>query len=224
MLGKTSVKDLHGPLMDFMDKLQRENGEEWFAGFKKFLRKENPWPSTASHSWREENGIIYLPPLTTDGTTSEDWIPRLGGKGIIMSPHAKKVLRSPEFKPSKLGTVIEVIILKGTLFNDNDRKLNNIFSYAEAFRTPDNRKLIVPNAELACLIREKLSAKEVKAMDLVHIMTMHKPTNDSGGALRMLVANCAERGYTFDAHHWHLDSHLDRGYGFAFEVSPHISK
>lgn len=46
MLGKISVKDLHGPLTDFMDKLQGQDDEEWFAGFKRFLRKENPWPIT----------------------------------------------------------------------------------------------------------------------------------------------------------------------------------
>ena len=46
MLGTISVKDLHGPWTDFMEKLQTEDAQEWFSAFKRFLRKENPWVET----------------------------------------------------------------------------------------------------------------------------------------------------------------------------------
>jgi hypothetical protein len=43
MLGKISAQELHGPWSDFMQKLQTEEGCVWFEGFKRFLRKEDPW-------------------------------------------------------------------------------------------------------------------------------------------------------------------------------------
>lgn len=43
MLGEISAKELHGPWSDFMDKLQGNESALWFAAFKRFLRKENPW-------------------------------------------------------------------------------------------------------------------------------------------------------------------------------------
>lgn len=47
MLGEISVRELHGPWSDFMDKLQGENGREWFGEFKRFLRKEPCWVGNA---------------------------------------------------------------------------------------------------------------------------------------------------------------------------------
>ena len=40
MLGDVSVKELHGPMMDLMAKVQGTNGRKWLEDFKKFLRKQ----------------------------------------------------------------------------------------------------------------------------------------------------------------------------------------
>ncbi|MFH1648898.1 MAG: hypothetical protein ABIA11_04220 [Patescibacteria group bacterium] len=37
------LQDVSGPLTDFFKKLESDQGGEWLRGFKKFLRKENPW-------------------------------------------------------------------------------------------------------------------------------------------------------------------------------------
>lgn len=42
MLG-LALREICGPLIDFFSKLVGPNGPEWWAAFKKFLRKENPW-------------------------------------------------------------------------------------------------------------------------------------------------------------------------------------
>ncbi|MBI4090541.1 MAG: hypothetical protein HY422_00790 [Candidatus Komeilibacteria bacterium] len=35
--------DVRGPLADLLEKVSGEDGEQWFGGLKRFLRKENPW-------------------------------------------------------------------------------------------------------------------------------------------------------------------------------------
>ena len=42
MLG-SALAEIAGPLKDFFEKIGGEDREVWFTGFKRFLRKENPW-------------------------------------------------------------------------------------------------------------------------------------------------------------------------------------
>jgi hypothetical protein len=43
MSTRLTLPEVGGPLTDFVKKLESDQGEEWLRGFKKFLRKENPW-------------------------------------------------------------------------------------------------------------------------------------------------------------------------------------
>ena len=166
--------------------------------------------SEPTRSWREKNGIIYFS-VTSDGTTSEDWIKRLEGNGFRVGDYAKQVLRSPDFKPTN-GVTTEVAILKGMLFEDNDRITKKI--RAEA----DKRKLSKPNAELACLIREKFTDKEIEAMGLWYIVAMHEPINDSDGVPSLLSADRRDDGRWLGAYYGRPDGRWVRGLGFAFAV------
>ena len=161
--------------------------------------------------WREEDGVIYFS-VTSDGTTGEDWITRLESKGFRVGDYAKQVLRSPDFKPTN-GVTTEVAVLKGMLFEDNDRITKKI--RAEA----DKRKLSKPNAELACLIREKFTDKEIEAMGLWYIVAMHEPINDSGGDPNLLDADRHDDGRWLHASYDRPDGRWYRDYGFAFAVS-----
>ena len=42
------LQDVLGPLTDFFKKLESDQGKDWLRGFKKFLRKENPWEKPES--------------------------------------------------------------------------------------------------------------------------------------------------------------------------------
>ncbi len=182
-------------------------GEE---GVNKFLCGEL-LISELTHSWREEDGVIYFS-VTSDGTTGENWIKRLEGNGLRVGDYTKQVLRSPDFKPTS-GVTTEVAVLKGTLFEDNDRITKKV--RAEA----DKRKLSKPNAELACLIREKFTDKEIKQMGLRYIVAMHEPINDSGGDPSLLIANRGNDGRWLDACRGGPDGRWGRDGGFAFAVS-----
>src|SRR3989344_4056544 len=66
--------------------------------------------SSPSHSWREEDGVIYFS-VTSDGMSGGEWIKRLESKGFRVGDYAKNVLRSKDFKPTE-GVVTEVAVLK----------------------------------------------------------------------------------------------------------------
>ncbi len=167
--------------------------------------------SKPTRSWREEDGVIYFS-VTSDGTTGEDWIKRLEGNGFRVGDYAKQVLRTPSFKPTS-GVTTEVAVLKGMLFGDNDLITKKI--RAEA----DKRKLFKPNAELACLIREKFKDKEIEQMGLWYIAAMHEPINDSDGGPRLLGARRYGDGRWLRACSGKPGNRWDREDGFAFVVS-----
>lgn len=173
----------------------------------RFLRDELS-VSEPTRSWREEDGVIYFS-VTSDGTTGEDWIKRLEGNGFRVGDYPKQMLRTPSFKPTN-GVTTEVAVLKGMLFEDNDRITKKI--RAEA----DKRKLGKPEPELACLIRLKFTDKEIEAMGLWYIVAMHKPINDSDGGPSLLFAHRSNDGHWLNACDDRPDDGWSRDDGFAF--------
>ncbi|PKM91528.1 hypothetical protein CVU82_02955 [Candidatus Falkowbacteria bacterium HGW-Falkowbacteria-1] len=176
----------------------------------RFLRGET-LVSEPEKKWREENGIIYFS-LTSDGATGEQWIIRLESKDFRVSDYAKSILCSKSFKPTN-GVTYEIAVLKGEIFSDNDRITKNIRKEAK------NRKLSTPNAEAACLFREKFSDKELEAMGLYWIVVMHEPIKDSDGDPLLLSAGRDGSGSWLDADCGGSGSRWVRGGGFAFVLS-----
>jgi hypothetical protein len=176
----------------------------------RFLRDELSI-SEPTRSWREQDGVIYFS-VTSNGTTGKEWITRLESKGFCLGDWAKRVLRSQDFKPTS-GVTTEVAILKGILFGDNDRIIKKI--RAEA----DKRKLSKPNAELACLIREKFTDKEIEQMGLWYILVMHEPFDFSGCNPLLMVASCHYGGRWLFAYNGRPHDGWISNYGFAFVVS-----
>ena len=198
---------ISGPLNQLLVNFSGEDGESWITEFKKFLRKEKCW----IHSWYEKDGVIYFS-VTSDGTTGSQWIKRLEKKGFRIGDYAKSVLLSSDFKPTN-GVTTEVAVLKGMLFKNDDRVTKNI--RAEA----DRRNLTKPNAEVACLIREKFSDEEIEAMGLWWIVVMHESINDSDGVPDLLGAHRYGDGRGLDAYFDRPGLRWDDHRGFAFAVS-----
>ncbi|OGF87625.1 hypothetical protein A3B19_02420 [Candidatus Giovannonibacteria bacterium RIFCSPLOWO2_01_FULL_46_32] len=196
-----------GQLNAIVKLLKKQAGED---GPERFLRGELS-VSAPARSWREEDGVIYFS-VISDSTTGEDWINRLESKGFCEGDYAKQVLRSQDFKPTS-GVTTEVAVLKGMLFKDNDRATREI--RAEA----DKRKLEKPNAEVACLIREKFTDRELEAMGLWWIVVMHEPINDSVGCPSLLFADRDGDGRWLRAYDGRPGFRWHRGHGFAFAVS-----
>ena len=159
----------------------------------------------------KKDNVISLGFVTSDGTFGKGWIERFEKKGFIISDSAKRILLSPDFKPTN-GVMTEIVVIKGEFFSDENRITKNI--HAEAERS----NLSKPNMEVACLIREKFTDKEIDALGLWCIVTMHESFKDSDGRQRLLLA------YQNDNVSWletHYDNPIDRwncGVGFAFTV------
>lgn len=196
-----------GQLNAIVKLLKKQGGED---GPERFLRGELT-VSEPTRSWREQDGVIYFS-VTSKGTTGTQWIERLEKKGFQVGDYAKSMLRSEDFKPTS-GVTTEVAVLKGMLFEDNDRITKKI--RAEA----DKRNLKKPNAEVACLIREKFSDRELEAMGFWWIVVMHEPIKDPHGAPRLLNAHRLGGGRWFGADCDGPDGGWHRDDGFAFAVS-----
>lgn len=106
--------------------------------------------------------------VTSDGSTGEIWIEKLRAKGFHVGDYAKSLLTSNEFEPTN-GTQHRVIILKGFQFEDRHRTSRDIRGHAQCCG------LSTPNAEVACLIREKLSDEDIESLGLQWIVVMHEP-------------------------------------------------
>ena len=161
--------------------------------------------------WKEKNGVVYFS-VTSNGTTGPEWIKRLGNKGFLLENYAKSVLCSPDFKPTS-GVNYEVAILKGMLFENDDRITRKI--RAEASR----RNLAKPHAEVACLIRDNFSDEEIEAMALWWIVVMHEPIKDSDGNPGLLDVTRNGGGHWLRAYYVRPDDRWSRDGGFAFVVS-----
>ncbi len=171
--------------------------------------------SQLKRHWHEADGVIYFS-VTSDGTTGEDWISQSGRRGFrVGKPYAEQILRSPDFQPTS-GVTTGIAVLKGELFTDENRITSQI--RAEAKR----REWMKPNAEVACLIREKFTDAELLAMGLWGIVVMHEPIEDSDRGASLLCADRRDGGGWLDAVGGGPGRQWGRGCGFAFAV-PQVS-
>jgi len=184
-----------------------------YDGALKFLRGETTI-AESTRNWREEDGVIYFS-VESDGTTGENWITRLESKGFRVDDYAKQMLRSSDFKPTD-GVKTEIAVLKSELFQNNDLITNKI--RAEA----NKRKLSKPNAEMACLIREKFGDKEIGVMGCWLIVVMHEPLSGFCVNPSLLGADCGDIGCWLTAYDGLPDGWWGSNSGFAFVV-PQVS-
>ena len=202
-----------GQLIAALMKIGQDAGMDTAQGIRAFLAGELV-VSAPARLWREQDGIIYFS-VTSNGMTGKKWIRRLEKKGFRVGNYAKSVLLSSDFKPTS-GVTYHIVVLKGKLWKDSDRITSNIRAEAE------KRKFEKPNAEVACLIREKFTDAEIEAMGLWWIVAMHEPIKDSDGGLSLLSASRGGDGQWLGTacsrpgRRWNDDD------GFAF-VAPQVS-
>jgi len=204
--------ELDGKLAEIKRQMRQPGGYPFDAEkLNKFLQRAVEGRFDDSQRWREEAGVIYFE-VTSDGTTGEQWIDRLTRKDFRVGDYAKSVLRSPDFKPTS-GVTYRIAVLKGTLFTDSNRITSEI--RAEA----DRRKLSKPNPEVACLVREMFSDKELRDMGLWWIVVFHEPIKDSGGLPSLLFAHRRADGPWLFTYCDTPDRRWGSDDGFAFAVS-----
>lgn len=164
------------------------------------------------YCWREENGIIYLS-VTSDGTTGPEWIKRFKDKGFKHFSIIEDVLCSDEFKPTS-GVTTEVAILTGEALGNNKPTIKDFREFAI------EHKMEIPNPEIACLLCEKLTDDDLKAMGLFWLHAVHNPIKDSEGRpLFLNVSTLSGGGRCLSAHVYLPNDKQSSSNGFAFTVS-----
>lgn len=171
---------------------------------------EQPSAACSAQKWREENNVVYFS-VTSRGTTGEGWIERFERKFYRYGECAEHVLRSPHFKSTN-GVTTRVAILKNMHVRVGNPNTKEICTEAGM------RKLSTPAPELACLIREKFTDREIKVMGLTRIVVMHEPINDRYGDPRLLYANRHDGGRRLDAYRSMPAEGWPQGVGFAFAI------
>lgn len=100
MLGANALAELAGPLKDFAEKLGGEEGLQWFAAFKRFLRKEQPWPHF---------GVWKTIKLGTGLKTANDFRNALKSGGFRIGDWADDILGKPAFKAVAKETEVDLV-------------------------------------------------------------------------------------------------------------------
>lgn len=148
--------------------------------------------------------------LTSVGKTGEEWITRLDGKGFRVGDHAKKLLRNAAFTTTT-GTVYDLVVIKGEEFTtDADRTNENV--RAEAKR----RGYLTPPIEVAPLLRESITDKEIEEMGSYALIVMHEPVADVAGGLDLLGVSRYDGGRRLNAYIGYPQEQWFHGFGFVF--------
>lgn len=205
---------LPGKLNALVKNIMRQTGE---VDPNKAVRLVNSGEWVVSKppcSWAEKDGVMRFS-VISDGTNGKDWVTRLRSKRFAVSDLAEKVLLSPDFKPTS-GVTTEVAVLRGTLFEEDDSRTTS-----EIFAEAERRKLLRPNAEVACLIREKFADNEVRraAGSMWGIVVMHEPINDFAGDPYLLTVDCLHVSRYLIVYSGKPVDKWGRASGFAFAVS-----
>lgn len=164
--------------------------------------------------WWPGFGAIYFG-VVSDGTTGNGWEKRLG-QGGQLGDLARRALRSPEFRAS-CGRESEVIVLKEKfLAGFCPPNLRSLFSFA------CERNLIEPSIEDACLIRDKFSNSDIRAMGLRQVVVMHSPFKEPFGNRPLFFATLDNENIWFDMVVADFDREIkwQPDTGFAFIRSP----
>jgi len=90
------------------------------------------------------------------------------------------VLLSPDFNPTSGEKSIIVII--------------NLNSQKKASYTPELEDLVLPTAEIACLLCKKLRGSELRAMRIETLAVMHEHIIGLDNLPRILIVRCNDRG------------------------------
>ncbi|MEK7452574.1 MAG: hypothetical protein AAB664_04500 [Patescibacteria group bacterium] len=174
--------------------------------------KENVLPSNPNplvRRWREVDGVIYLTVTLDKPTTGDEWTERMEKKGNRVDVSVKRMFFLKNFTCSTAG-MYEIVILKGLLFEYKGCITQNIHAKASEM------KLVKPNADIACLIREQLTDEEIEEMGLMFIVTMHEPIEGSNGRPCLLTTSRYNNGRWLNAHLDLPGIEWEQEYGFAF--------
>lgn len=197
-----------GQLEDMINEIMFQTGIEDAKELYRLLISGEIFFSLDESKFQEVEGVIFVK-VVSDGTTGRQWMDRFQKKGIHVKNSARKILLSESFQPTQ-GIIHCLVILKGDLFDGGDRRTSEICQITK------DGSLEIPNLEVACLLREKLSDQDLENMGLWEIVVMHHPVVDEFGVSRVLGISRHVNGPWLEAEASDPNKKWDKDVGFAF--------
>lgn len=153
--------------------------------------------------------------LTATGLTGKEWIERIEKGEYKISTYAKDLLLSEDFNKniSKKGAEFNVCIVPQI-----ELGLGKYVSTKEIKEYAEKKGWSVPTPEIACLVREAVSDKEMEDMGVWYIAALHEPIKDSDGDPRVLFAYRDDDGRRLGTFWGDPDDQWGTGGAFPFLV------
>lgn len=129
--------------------------------------------------------------LTASGRTGKQWLAHLEKEKYNVSSYAKELILSDDFDKArgKKGTEYEIVIVQPT-----ELALGKYPTTAEIKVYATKQGWTVPTPEIALLVREAVSDKEMEELGGWYITALHDTIADSGGDPDVLNANRSSGG------------------------------
>lgn len=181
------------------------------ADLKRLLRGESVTsPTPITWTVDGEDNIHFM--LTSNGMTREQWEQHLERRGWRIGDYARQVLRRASEAPTN-GVTYNIVVHPGKSISDSDRYTAKIRAAAEKYGWTK------PHWEVACLIRDTFTDKQLEQMGLWYIVTMHEPIKDSDGDPNLLDSDRYDGGRWLSACYVRPGDVWHDGGGFAFAES-----
>ncbi len=195
-----AFRDVRGPLTTLMERLSGQDAAMWLRRLNRFNRGENPFE------------IPRIIEVTSDGRNERQFISSLERAGYNISSQAKNILQETALVDLEEQTH-KLVIIRGKEF-DGECLTTNVHAEAE------HRGYLIPPVEVAFLLREVISDKELEQMGLLWLIVMHEPIRH-GGHLSLFSLNQANKGRNLDVSVYHPNGCWDRRCGFVF-LAPQV--
>lgn len=191
----------------------KENGALFTSVLKKIVNATTEQLRAHLALVAEKVKHFFLPEVVSEGKTGEDFITCLKEKGFRVGDYAMQIMRKKEFIPTTGVKYKPVVIFGKEIENDSERTTENIRKIAQ------ERGYLKPNAELAPMLREKVSDKEMEEMGVYALVVMSDNIKDSGGAPRLLGLHRRGDGRWLRAYYGRPGDEWSREIGFVFLAS-----
>lgn len=152
--------------------------------------------------------------LTTLGLSGKDWITRLEKGKYNIGSYAKELILSREFKAArpKKGKELNIEFVKVADLGKSYATTAELKKYAQ------EKGWAVPTPEVALLIREAMSNKDIEELGVWYVAALHEPIVDLNGyplvlyAIRDVDGRWVSADWDRPRHEWSTDG------AFAFVV------
>lgn len=134
--------------------------------------------------------IIYMSVVTSNGVISgEEWIRYFEDSSVNprcrIPSHAKSFLCSDDFKPTTINITSMIAIVPASAF-DYEPSIGQVREYFTKHNIQYGSQMTY---ELGCLIRKKLTDKDIRDIGLGEIVIMHEPNYLLDGYPTLLTLN-----------------------------------